>query len=122
MKKAVLLMALGMATSWAGGTLAADDLKAAGEAAWKKFNCASCHGADAKTPLNPEYPILAGQHADYLRQSLMAYQRGQAGAPATSNIRKNAVMGAMASTLAQSDIDSISAWLASLPGPLSVRK
>lgn len=122
MKKAALLLAMGIAASWTGGAWAADDLKATGEAAWKKFNCASCHGADAKTPLNPEYPILAGQHADYLRQSLMAYQRGQAGAPATSNIRKNAVMGAMASTLSQADIDSISVWLASLPGPLSVRK
>ena len=43
-------------------------------------------------------------------------------APATANIRKNAVMGAMANTMSQADIDSISVWLSRQPGPLSNRK
>ncbi|MCX5465824.1 c-type cytochrome [Alcaligenes parafaecalis] len=122
MKKAVLLMAMGLVASVATQAMAAEDLAKIGAEAWKNLNCASCHGEDAKTPLNPEYPILAGQHADYLRQALMAYQRGQAGAPATANIRKNAVMGAMANTMSQADIDSISVWLSRQPGPLSNRK
>lgn len=122
MKKAVLLMAMGLVASLATQAMAAEDLAKTGAEAWKNLNCASCHGEDAKTPLNPEYPILAGQHADYLRQALMAYQRGQAGAPATANIRKNAVMGAMANTMSQADIDSISVWLSRQPGPLSNRK
>lgn len=122
MRKTVLLVAMGLMAGVAGQAMAAEDLVKAGGAAWKNLNCASCHGDDAKTPLNPEYPILAGQHADYLRQALMAYKRGQAGAPATSNIRKNAVMGAMANTMSQADIDSISVWLSRQPGPLSNRK
>lgn len=122
MRKTVLLVAMGLMAGVAGQAMAAEDLVKAGGEAWKNLNCASCHGDDAKTPLNPEYPILAGQHADYLRQALMAYQRGQAGAPATANIRKNAVMGAMANTLSQADIDSISVWLSRQPGPLSNRK
>lgn len=122
MRKAVLLVAMGLMAGVAGQAIAAEDLAKAGGEAWKNLNCASCHGDDAKTPLNPEYPILAGQHADYLRQALMAYKRGQAGAPATSNIRKNAVMGAMANTMSQADIDSISVWLSRQPGPLSIRK
>ena len=24
----------------------------------KKYNCASCHGADFKTPIDPTYPIV----------------------------------------------------------------
>ncbi|HUH40586.1 MAG TPA: c-type cytochrome [Castellaniella sp.] len=102
-------------------TAQAADL-AAGQAAFEKFTCASCHGADAKTPLQPEYPILAGQHADYLAHSLRAYQRGQAGAPASANVRKNAIMGAMATQLSATDIENISAWLATLPSPLAVRR
>ncbi len=122
MKKAVLLVAMGLMAGVATQVTAAEDLVTAGGQAWKNLNCASCHGEDAKTPLNPEYPILAGQHADYLRPALMAYQRGQAGAPATANIRKNAVMGAMATTMSQADIDSVSVWLSRQPGPLSNRK
>ncbi|AYN21647.1 c-type cytochrome [Alcaligenes aquatilis] len=122
MRKTVLLVAMGLMVAGGGQAMAADDLVNAGGQAWKNLNCASCHGEDAKTPLNPEYPILAGQHADYLRQALMAYKRGQAGAPATSNIRKNAIMGAMANTMSQADIDSISVWLSRQPGPLSHRK
>lgn len=93
----------------------------AGQAAFEKFTCASCHGADAKTPLQPDYPILAGQHQDYLAHALVAYQRGQQGAPASANVRKNAIMGAMAGQLSPADIDNISAWLATLPSPLAVR-
>ena len=114
-----LLIALLGSLAVAAGAQAAD--LEAGQAAFQKFTCASCHGADAKTPILPEYPILAGQHADYLAHALTAYQRGQAGAPASANIRKNAVMGAMAAQLSATDIENISAWLASLPSPLSVQ-
>ncbi|MER1968438.1 c-type cytochrome [Castellaniella sp. GW247-6E4] len=102
------------------GAQAAD--LAAGQAAYQKFTCASCHGADAKSPLQSDYPILAGQHADYLAHALTAYQRGQAGAPVSANVRKNPIMGAMAAQLSPADIDNISAWLASQPSPLAVRK
>lgn len=115
-----LLIALLGSLAMASGVHAAD--LAAGQAAFEKFTCASCHGADAKTPIMPEYPILAGQHADYIAHALTAYQRGQAGAPASANIRKNAVMGAMAAQLSATDIDNISAWIASLPSDLAVRK
>jgi len=110
---AALLMTVGV-------THAAD--LAAGKAVWEKVNCASCHGADAKSPILPVYPILAGQHADFLAHALKAYQRGASGAPASANVRKNAVMGAFAAQLSKQDIENVSAWLASQPGPLAVRK
>lgn len=120
MKK--LTLALVGSTLLAVGSLAQAADLAAGQAAYQKFTCASCHGADAKTPIMPAYPVLAGQHADYLHHALRAYKRGQSNAPATSNIRKNAVMGAMVVQLSDADMENIAAWVASLPTPLSIRK
>ncbi|MCQ9616978.1 c-type cytochrome [Paenalcaligenes niemegkensis] len=115
------VIALTFLTSVLSLSVSAQDIKA-GEAVWKKYNCASCHGDDAKTPVMNTYPVLAGQHSKYLAQTLYAYQRGQAGAPATSNIRKNAVMGALASALSAEEIESVAAWLATLDSPLSVKR
>ena len=92
-----------------------------GQAVYEKFNCASCHGADAKTSTLPAYPVLAGQHADYLAHALKAYQRGAAG-PGATNARANPIMGAFASQLSAQDIAHVSAWLARLPSDLGVRK
>lgn len=120
MKKLTLAL-VGSILLAAGSLAQAADL-AAGQAAYQKFTCASCHGADAKTPIMPAYPILAGQHADYLYHALRAYKRGQNNAPATSNLRKNAVMGAMVTQLSDADMENIAAWVASLPTPLSIKK
>lgn len=120
MKKLTLVLA-GSLLAAAASVAGAADL-VAGQAAYQKFNCASCHGADGKTPAAPENPILAGQHADYLVHALKSYKRGLAGAPASSNIRKNPIMGAMATPLSDVDITNISGWLATLPTPLSIQK
>ncbi|ANN69791.1 c-type cytochrome [Bordetella bronchialis] len=120
MKSTIATLA-GVLLGLAAATSHADDL-AAGKAVFDKFNCASCHGADAKTPTDPQYPILAGQYQDYLAHALRAYRRGQSGAPATANIRKNPIMGAFAVQLSDADIDNVSAWLSSLPSDLATRK
>lgn len=119
--KTLKLALLGVALLGSSSFAVAGDVQA-GKAAFEKFACAACHGADAKSATLPSYPILAGQHEDYLRHSLNAYKRGQADAPATANRRKNAVMGALVGALSSTDIDNISAWLASLPSDLGVRK
>ena len=46
----------------------------AGKALVEKNNCASCHGADLKSPIAPNYPKIAGQHQDYLFYALRSYQ------------------------------------------------
>ena len=112
--------ALGLALVLAAGTTAAQDL-AAGQQAYEKYACASCHGADAKTSTLPSYPILAGQHADYLLHALRTYRRGATGST-EMNARNNAVMTAMVQQLDEADMVNISAWLASLPSDLSVRR
>ena len=110
MNKLKLTVAVSLFAAFGASAHAAD--LAAGQAAFQKYTCATCHGDDAKTSTLPTYPILAGQHADYLAYALRSYKRGQAGAPATSNVRKDAVMGAMVQQLSETDIQNISAWLA----------
>lgn len=94
----------------------------AGKAAWDRLNCASCHGADGGKAIVPSYPILAGQHADYLAQALISYQRGARGLPPTANVRNNAIMSSFATQMSRQDIQNVSAWLAAQPSPLAVRK
>lgn len=84
-----------------------------GEALAKKNNCASCHGADYKSPVDPSYPKIAGQYPDYLQHALKAYKRGK-----VHFGRDNAIMGAMVQPLSDTDMRDIAAYLASLPGPL----
>jgi len=91
---------------------------AAGKAVVEKYNCASCHGKDYNTPIDPGYPRLAGQHEGYLEHSLIAYQRG---ADAV-NGRNNPIMGAQVKPLSRQDIRNIAAYLHSLPGALVLRK
>ena len=83
-----------------------------------QLNCASCHGVDFNTPTDPSYPKLAGQHEDYLRQTLISYRRGTT----AINGRNNPTMTAQAKTLKDDDIAAIAAYLHSLPGNLVVRK
>ena len=120
MKSQSLALA-GAVLALAGFSAHGADLEA-GRAVFEKFNCASCHGADAKTSTDPSYPILAGQHEDYLAHALRAYKRGQTGSPASANIRKNPIMGAFATQLSEQDIANVSAWLSRLPSDLAVRR
>ncbi|MBC7404762.1 MAG: cytochrome c [Cytophaga sp.] len=115
MKKNTLLafiLSLCAFTAFAGGNVDAGKLAA------EKFNCASCHGANYSTPIDPTYPKLAGQHKDYIAQALKAYQRGADGAYG----RGNAIMGAQAKALSNLDIQNIAAYLNSLPSSLVLKK
>jgi len=97
---------------------------AAGDAARGKQKaeqvCAACHavGGDWTKPLQPEYPKLAGQHADYLATALTEYKQGD-----KSMIgRKNAIMAGQAAALSAQEIQDLAAFLSGLPGPLHVKR
>jgi cytochrome c553 len=117
----VLVLVSGLAVGVFGASAQAANLQE-GQAVWEQLNCASCHGADAVNGIDPSYPTLAGQHADFLEHALISYQRGARGLPASANVRKNAIMSAFAMQLSKQDIQNVSAWLASLPSPLSTKK
>ncbi len=65
--------------------------------------CSACHTADGSRGI-PTYPILQGQHADYLVKQLTEFKSGK---------RDNAIMKAMASTLSDDDMRNVAAFYAS---------
>lgn len=97
--------------AFAGGNIAN------GETLAKKYNCAACHGADYNKPIDPSYPKLAGQHADYLEHALIAYKRGEG-----ANGRSNAIMAGQVKPLSNKDIADLAAYLHSLPSGLVLKR
>ena len=82
--------------------------------------CTACHatGGDWNKPLQPEYPKLAGQHADYLVTALTEYKQGD-----KSMIgRKNPIMAGQAAALTATEIQDLAAFFAGLQGPLHVKR
>lgn len=72
--------------------------------------CASCHGADGRTPSGPAFPKIGGLKADYVEKALHAYKSGsRTGGMATT-------MQSMAKPLSDSDIQNLAAYISSL-GP-----
>jgi len=69
--------------------------------------CASCHGVDGNMVLDDTYPILAGQHRDYLVVALKAYRSGA---------RDHAVMSSFAQNLSDQDIEDLAVWFSRQDG------
>ncbi len=80
-----------------------------------KGACASCHGANYSKPIDPSYPKLAGQHADYLYMSLKGYKADKAGLTG----RSHAIMGAQAKPYSAAELKAMSVYLASLAGDMA---
>jgi len=68
--------------------------------------CAACHG-DNGIALSPTWPTLAGQHEDYLRNALKQYRSGA---------RKDPVMGPLASSLSDAEVDLLAHYFSRLEG------
>jgi cytochrome c553 len=77
----------------------------------KAQTCAACHGPDGSQPIAPMYPILAGQHANYLSHALSEYKSGK---------RKNPIMAGFAGPLSEEDIADLAAYFSQQPGKLTV--
>ena len=69
----------------AGSSIALD-----GAQLYQTKTCFSCHGKDAKTPIMPLYPKLAGQNAAYAAQQMKDIKSG-----ARSNGQTAAMKGIM---------------------------
>ena len=102
--------------SFALATQAADVQK--GQELVTKGNCAACHGEGLNKPIAPEYPRLAGQHADYLFYALKAYKTTN-----NPNVgRGNAIMAGQVAAFSNNDLKDIAAYISSLPGTLVLKK
>lgn len=84
----------------------------AAEGAKKAEACKACHGEAGAKPIQPDYPVLAGQHADYLVTALNQYKSGK---------RKNATMGGFAKALSAQDIQNLAAYFSSQPSELTMK-
>lgn len=60
--------------------------------------CGACHGEHGDKPLAPDYPLLAGQHADYIVQALKHYRDGR---------RTHPVMAMQVKALGLTDADML---------------
>ena len=103
-----------------GGKPVADAPKAAANVAAaaliEKGACASCHGANLSKPIDPSYPKLAGQHADYLYVALKAYT-----VEGNKYVgRGNAIMGGIAKQFSHAEMKEIANYLSSLDSELAV--
>jgi cytochrome c len=91
------------ATLSSGATMAAD-----GAALYQAKTCFACHGMDAKTPITPLYPKLAGQNKDYALNQMKDIKSG-----ARNNGQTGAMKGIMA-TVSEAEMAAIADWLSSL--------
>ena len=81
-----------------------------------KANCASCHGANFSTPIDPSYPKIGGQHADYLYVALKSYKND-----ANAIVgRGNAIMASMAKQYSNAELKQIANYLASVQGEVKI--
>jgi len=104
--------ASGEASSSAGlprGRVAAGEALSMAKGKATGQSCADCHGAEGNAPIDPIYPKLGGQYADYLAHSLQAYRSGD---------RQNALMTSQAAGLSDQDISDLAAYFASRPTQL----
>ncbi len=81
-----------------------------------KANCASCHGANFSMPIDPSYPKIGGQHADYLFVALKAYKISDHAKVG----RANPIMGAMAKQYSNAELKLLANYISSVQGDVKV--
>lgn len=81
-----------------------------------KGACVSCHGSNLSQPLDPSYPKIAGQYADYLFVALKSYKTEN-----NPNVgRNNAIMGGIAKQFTNDELKALSNYVGSVQGDLKV--
>jgi len=79
--------------------------QADGAALYQAKTCWSCHGKDAKTPIMPTYPKLAGQNADYLYNQMHDIKSGK------RNNGQAAVMRGVMGMVNDAEMREIANWI-----------
>jgi cytochrome c553 len=80
----------------------------------QKGGCVACHGANFNKAVDPSYPKIAGQHADFLYVALKSYKT-----EGNSSVgRANAIMGAQVKQFSNAELKAMANYIGSLPGDL----
>lgn len=88
----VVLSCLGASAALAAGSAEKGESKSTA--------CIACHGSQGNSA-NPEWPVLAGQHEQYIHKQLQAFKSGA---------RKNPLMTPMAMSLSDEDMADLGAY------------
>lgn len=76
-----------------------------------KGGCVACHGDNFNKPIDPSYPKVGGQPADYLFVALKSYKvEGQA-----TWGRANGIMSGVAKQFSNAELKELAAYISSLP-------
>jgi len=102
-KRTTASLTVALLVTLSGSAMAAD-----GAALFTAKGCQACHGADAKSPIMPAYPKIAGQGKEYVIQQMTDIKSG-----ARNNGQTAAMKGIMAS-VSEDDIKAIAEYLAGL--------
>lgn len=89
-------------------SLSAPVLALDGAELYVKKTCVACHGKDAKTPLLPIYPKIAGQSPDYAYNQMQDIASG-----ARANGQTAAMKGIM-HLVSDEELRAIADWLGTL--------
>jgi cytochrome c len=84
---------------------AADD----GATLFVKKTCVACHGKDAKTPILPTYPKIAGQNAEYAYAQMNDIKTG------ARNNGQTAAMKGIMHLVSEEEMRTLADWVATLP-------
>ena len=79
-----------------------------------KGGCTSCHGANLSKPIDPAYPKIAGQYADYLYVALRSYKVNDK--PLIG--RSHPVMAGIAKQFSDKEMKVLADHVASLPSEM----
>ena len=82
----------------------------------QKGACVSCHGDNFAKPIDPSYPKIAGQYADYLFVALKQYKDDQGAYVG----RSNAIMAGIAKQFTNAELKALAGYVGSLPSDLQV--
>jgi cytochrome c553 len=105
----LVLVAVFSSASWAHAAEGSAGNPEAGKA--QAATCAACHGQDGATPIDPTYPVLAGQTERYLLRQLELIQ---------SNERPVPLMTGQLTGKSTQDLADLAAYYASLPDKVGV--
>ena len=80
--------------------------QADGAALFQSKTCWSCHGKDAKSPIMPVYPKLAGQNSAYLLNQMKDIKSGK------RNNGQTAAMRGVMGMVNDAEMQEIANWIA----------
>ncbi len=89
-------------------SLSSTAIAADGAATYTAKGCPACHGADAKSPILPAYPKIAGQAKEYLSQQLKDIKSG------ARNNGQTVIMKAIMASVSEDEIKTLSKYLEGL--------